>query len=96
MNKYPDNYDLIDPWYRDMYDWKFGDSVGTDTAGNEWFVVEGDPDSHNFYWHLVSVTPEGVVNHYRTRAVAKETYVTDHAIAAMDELRDYFMDYFND
>lgn len=95
MNKYPDNYDLIDPWFKKKYDWKFGKSIGTDTVGNEWFVVEGDSDRDNFYWYLVSVSPVGDVSQYRERAVPKETYVTEKAIAAMGELQDYFMDYFN-
>lgn len=95
-NKYPDNYNLMDHWVKSQYDWKFGQSLGTDTSGNEWFIVEDEPDSTNFYWCLVSISPEGALYQHKTQTVPKETYVTERALEAMDQLAADFYDFYND
>ena len=93
-NKYPENYDKLEYWCKKHYDWVFGQYVGKNKEREECFIVEGDSDEDNFYWHLVAVLPEGSVYVYRTKIVPMETYTTEKAIEAMNQLEADFLDFY--
>ena len=99
-NELPKSIDKIDKYYKDRFRWAGAQLITEDAEGNEWFVVEDESeaqDSRSPYYQfcLVCVYPDGDVDSLKTRRIEKDSYTTEKAYDAMNELEGDYWDFYS-